>query len=336
MRLNLLGLGGEFVHSAREHDDATGLRCLRGRVSLSTFGRSGAGTRKQIVGLVLRHARRRYKHDARVRVGDRGEFKELVHRAAPLLILALKLDRNAGSSREHLARKKHAFLRELLGARGQHAKALRRKVLGLLVERHLGAIGLGVHRELDVMSSSGCVGLGVDHHRSPGCDQTVHSRRRDTDALLPARHLQTMKLRPVEQAPEDVLHLLANDSWPVIDHGHAVARALHRRLAPGIKVFDDHREVGQDSAFLASIEPVVDRLLHRGQKRFARIVKAKQVSVLDEKLADRNLLLAQCHLLGGGTTLLLRPRIRLRLPFLQDILHSGISGRSIAQLHSAA
>ncbi len=100
-----------------------------------------------------------------------------------------------------------------------------------------------------------------------------------------------MKLGSIQQSTEDVFDLLAHDARTVVDHGHAIARTLRRREPPSVEVFDDDGDFGKDAAFLARIQRVVDRFLHRGEQGSARVVKAKKVAVLDKELADRDFLL---------------------------------------------
>ncbi len=54
-----------------------------------------------------------------------------------------------------------------------------------------------------------------DAHRLAGGDQAVHAGSGDADALLASAHLEAVELRAVEQAPEDVLDLLADDAGPL-------------------------------------------------------------------------------------------------------------------------
>ena len=141
--------------------------------------------------------------------------------------------------------------------------------------------------------------LRVDHHRTTRGDQAVHAGGRDTDSLLPARHLQAMELRAVQQATEDVLHLLAHDAWSVVDDRDAVARTLRCRGTPRIEILDDDCDIWKDAALLARIERVVDGFLDRRQECLAGIVEAEQVAVLDKELAHGDFLLPSGHLLGS-------------------------------------
>ena len=166
-----------------------------------------------------------------------------------------------------------------------------------------------------------CTGLRVNHHRPTGCDQTVHTRRRDANALLPTRHFQSMELGSIQQTTEDVLHLLANDARTIVHNGHSVARTLRGCEPLRLKILDDHRDLGQDPALFACIKRVVDRFLHGGQQRLTRIVEPEQMPVLDEELADRDFFLPRRHFFGSGTTARLR---RLSVSFLHFALHRWI------------
>ena len=130
-----------------------------------------------------------------------------------------------------------------------------------VVDRDFGAVGLGVHRQLDVVSRLLGAGAGVDHHRLAGGDQAVHAGGGDADALLAAGHLQAVELGAEEQPAEDVLDLLADDARAVVDDGDAIARLLGGGGAVGLQVLDDDRDVGQDAGLFAGIQRVVDRFL---------------------------------------------------------------------------
>ena len=55
-----------------------------------------------------------------------------------------------------------------------------------------------------------------DRDRLAGGEQAVHARGADADALLAAALLQAVELRAVEQAAEDLRHLLAHDARAVV------------------------------------------------------------------------------------------------------------------------
>jgi hypothetical protein len=291
--LDLAGLRRQLLHAAREDDHAVGL---------GGDGRPGGGARlrgREHVGLlVLGDARRRYEDDPRVRVRDRGQLEELVDGAAPPLVLAVELDGDGGAGGELGRREEAALLRQRPRAGAQLAEPRRREVLHLLVEGDLGAVGLGVHRQLDVVRRLALLGLREDRHRLAGGDQAVHARGADADALLAAAHLQAVELGPVQQAAEDVLDLLAHDARAVVDDRHAVAAALCGGRAVRLEVLDDHRDLGEDARLLAGVERVVDRLLDGGEHRLARVVEPEQVAVLGEELADGDVALAGGHALG--------------------------------------
>ncbi len=235
-----------------------------------------------------------------MRVRDGSQLKELVDRSAAALVAALELDRDAGAAAVGLPIEESPLLsREGLRAQSQRAQARRREVLRLLVERDFGAVGLGVHRQLDVVRWLLGARLGVNHHGLAGGDEAVHACRGDADALLAATHLQTVELGPIEQPAEDVLNLLAHDARAVVDDGDAVARALRGGWPVGLQVLDRDRDVGQDARLLARVEGVVDSLLDGGQQRLAGVVEAEQVPVLREELADGDVALARGHFLRG-------------------------------------
>jgi hypothetical protein len=52
-----------------------------------------------------------------------------------------------------------------------------------------------------------------------GGHQAVHPGGGDADALLAAAHLEAVELRAVQQLPEDVLDLLADDARAVVPDG---------------------------------------------------------------------------------------------------------------------
>jgi hypothetical protein len=171
-----------------------------------------------------------------VRVGDRGQFEELVDAAAALLVLALELDRDAGAGRVlgragtrprgELACRREFSSRSRCGGKSSVSSSTVTSARLVLVF---------------IASSMWCAGLlasglGLDHHRLAGGDQAVHAGGGDADALLAARHLEAVELAAVEQAAEDVLDLLADDARAVVDDGDAVARcflALAGRRAAG-------------------------------------------------------------------------------------------------------
>jgi hypothetical protein len=65
--------------------------------------------------------------------------------------------------------------------------------------------------------------------------------------------------------------------------------------------FDMNPDFGQDSAFFAGIEGVIDGFFDGGEQGFAWVIEAEQMSVLGEKLADGYFLLGLCHVLCGGS-----------------------------------
>ena len=54
-------------------------------------------------------------------------------------------------------------------------------------------------------------------------------------------------------------------------------------------------DLRQDAGFFAGIQRVIDGFLHRRQQCLSRIIKAQQVAVLCEELADGNVALACGH-----------------------------------------
>ena len=106
-----------------------------------------------------------------------------------------------------------------------------------------------------------------------------------------------MKLRAVEELAEDERDLLADDPWAVVLHAHAVAAAGVANL------LDVHPDLRQDARLLAGIERVVDRFLHARQQGLAGRIKAKQVAVFGEELADGDIPLAGRERLGRSPPL---------------------------------
>ena len=234
VRLDFLGLGGQFVGAAREDDDAIkndgrkrgidAAGCLQ-RGCLDGLG-GGFGIRggRRILGRVAQgqlflliggDARGRHELDTGVRVGDGGEFEELIDAGAALLVTAFKFDGDAAAggviSRVEEPRIARSGTKRLV--------LLRREILGLGIEGDLGAVGLGVHRQFDVLGGLLRAGAGVNHHGLAGGDQAVHAGRGDANALLAAGHFQAVELGPEEEPAEDVLDLSAGDARAVVDDG---------------------------------------------------------------------------------------------------------------------
>ena len=110
--------------------------------------------------------------------------------------------------------------------------------------------------------------------------------------MLPAALPQAVELRAVEQLAEDQRDLLLDDAGAVV---------LDADLeAVGAGLLDVDPDLGQDAGLFAGVERVVDRFLHRGEQRLARIVEAQQVAVLGEELAHRDVALLRRHALGRG------------------------------------
>ena len=183
VRLDFLGFTGQFMNATRKDNDAVGLG--------SDLGNSGSacfGCRQHIRFIILGHPCRRHKDDACVRIGDSGEFKKLVHRTTPALVLTVKLNAHRRTSWEFRCSQKSTLLSQRACSRAQLAQTIRREVLDLFVKGHFGAVGLGVHRQLDVVGRLTSLRLGEDCHRPTSGDQPVHARGADTDALLTAAH----------------------------------------------------------------------------------------------------------------------------------------------------
>jgi hypothetical protein len=96
-------------------------------------------------------------------------------------------------------------------------ESVRGKFLGDLINGDLGAVGLGVHGQLDVVGHFLGAGQGVDDHGLAGGDQAVHPGGGDADALLAAGHFQAVEFGAEEEAAEDVFDLLADDARAVVD-----------------------------------------------------------------------------------------------------------------------
>jgi hypothetical protein len=105
-----------------------------------------------------------------------------------------------------------------------------------------------------------------------------------------------MKFRTIEQFSEDEGDLLFDNARPVV---------LDTDFVPvGTRSFDMNPDLGNNARFLASVEGIVDSLFNRRKQSFSRIIEAKQVPVLREKLADRYVALFCRHgLRCGGAAL---------------------------------
>jgi len=115
----------------------------------------------------------------------------------------------------------------------------------------------------------------------------------NSDPLLPAAHPHPVKLRPIKELAENKRNLLFNDPRPVVLDGDFIAVLAGE--------FDMHPNFRQNPRLFASVKRVVHRLFDRGKKGFPQVIEPQKVSVLSEKLADRNLLLSSRHRFGVAT-----------------------------------
>ena len=216
--------------------------------------------------------------EARVRVGDRRELDVFVDGACAGEVLALQFDLDAGAGAG-------------LASCGEQFVELGR----FFIADDVGAVLRGVHFEDHLVRDLARAGLGEDAHRLAGGDQAVHAGSGDADALLASAHLEAVELRAVEQAPEDVLDLLADDARAVVLHDDDVA------VFGDLGLVDDlDGDVGQDPGFLAGVEGVIDGFLDGRQQGLARVIEAEEVAVLGEELGDGDVTLLGGHRLGVG------------------------------------
>src|SRR5215510_6893740 len=104
-----------------------------------------------------------------------------------------------------------------------------------------------------------------------------------------------------DQLGEDRRNLLPDDPGAVVGNGDPKASSLARRerrpaLGDGLEL---HGDVRKNPGFFACVERVVNGLLHAGQERLARVVKAEEMVVLGEELRDGDRALTRAHLDGG-------------------------------------
>jgi hypothetical protein len=125
-----------------------------------------------------RRALRRAKTELRMGVRDCGQLQIIVNALATLVVGRGKLDGHFGPVRPlHLGR---FFLNDV------------------------GAVFLGVDRKDIKVGLRAKTRPADDANGLAGGDEAVHPRGADADALLPARHFQTVELGTVKQLSEDV------------------------------------------------------------------------------------------------------------------------------------
>ncbi len=162
---------------------------------------------------------------------------------------------------------------------------------------------LGIDAKLDSVGRTALSSLARDDHRFPRRELPVETGGTDSDSLLPARLLEPVKLRSVEELREDLRHLRLDDARTVVLDNHAEApcgrrtRGLSGNCGRHLPNLDEN--VGQDSRLLTRIERVVDGLLDRGEERLGRIVETQEMPILRKELADRDFALARRHRFGG-------------------------------------
>ena len=105
-----------------------------------------------------------------------------------------------------------------------------------------------------------------------------------------------MKLRPIKQLGKDSGNLLSDDAWPIVHNRDAELRGLAGRDRLAVRDdFELDGHIGQDAGLFACVERVVDRFLHAGQERLARVIETQQVPVLGKKFCNRNFPLTRAH-----------------------------------------
>ena len=220
--------------------DAIGVGSDLGRL----WGQLLGDPRKDVLRAVLLFLWR-HVGDLRMGIGEGDLSQVRVHRMLSTSIVALQLD--------------------------LYARAVVAVPLDFLVDPHLGVVGARVHGELEEVRCLLLPDPRGDAHRLAGGEQAVHPRGADPDALLTSALTQTVELRAVEQSPEDLGHLAANDPRAVVldDDSEATVVALG----------DLDANVGDDPRLLARIQRVVDSFLDRRQERLRRVVEAQEVPV---------------------------------------------------------
>ena len=168
---------------------------------------------------------------------------------------------------------------------------VRRLPLHHLVDDDLRRVLARVDLDFVIMSRLFGPGARCDRDRFPGGQQSVHAGCRNPDALLSPGLLQRVKLRSIEQLPEDLGDLRFDNSGAVVFNGDS--KAIFGQL------LDLDFQHGQNSRFLAGVQRIVDRFLDGRQKRLLRIVESEKMAVFAEKFGNRNFPLARGHALRG-------------------------------------
>ncbi len=263
----------------------------------------------RLAGKVVRDAREleplalgRHEHEGEVRVRDHGLLEVLLHARPSAAVDRHELDLDARA----------VLLFPVGGA--------------FLDEVRL--VALRVDAEVDLERGPPLADLAGDDDRLAGRQLAVEPRGADADALLAARLLETVKLRPVEELGEDLRDLRLDDAGAVVLHDDPEPGGLVGRR--GRLHFDDFdQEVWQDPRLFAGVERVVDGLFHGRQQGLGRIVEAEQVAVLREELAHRDLALTRGHRLRRGAALRRVRRSgagRLGVFFVR---HGGVEGGGV-------
>jgi hypothetical protein len=161
----------------------------------------------------------------------------------------------------------------------------------LAVGDHHRRVLAGVDLDLEAVGRTPLARLRDHGHGLPRRELPVHARSGDADPLLAPRLPQPVELGSVEELPEHLRHLRLDNAGAVV---------LHRHPEPGLRQLRQlHMHLGQDAGFLARVERIVHRLLHRREQRLGGAVEAEQVAVLGEELADGDLALPRRHLDGA-------------------------------------
>src|SRR6266581_2185138 len=231
-------------------------------------------------------------------------FQIVIDATAAAYVASFQLDRHAGAASDILMMMRMLIMRVRDGIVGYPFDALISDVLVSLFAGgnvfavplavdDLRQVPLGVDLNFEVVGRLFGGRYGDDLDRLAGGEHSIHARRTDADSLLATAHAQPVEVRPVEQFAEDQRNLFLDDSGAVILH--ADLEAIDARG------FDVHPDFRDDPGFFARIERVVDSFFYRCKQRLARIVESQQVSILGEKLADRDVALLRRHCFGGET-----------------------------------
>ena len=89
----------------------------------------------------------------------------------------------------------------------------------LFVVGHHGLVLARVELDVEDVSRLALADAARDPDRLAGGELAVHGRRRDSDPLLAARLLESVKFRSVEQLSEDLRYLCFDDPGTIVLYG---------------------------------------------------------------------------------------------------------------------